>query len=102
MEPTSLIVENRNLYASQHPVADAAASMISDLPNKFGTALVFQTVLYFMTHLREAPGAFFTWLFVNTILLLNMSMWFRFVGSVSRTMEQSTFPTSIMVLLAST
>ena len=74
--------------------------MICDLPNKFFTAILFQVTLYFMTHLRRTPAAFFIWFFFNFILVLNMSMWFRFIGSISRTMEQTTAPTCILVLLA--
>ena len=74
--------------------------MICDLPNKFFTAILFQVTLYFMTNLRRTPAAFFIWLLFNFVLVLNMSMWFRFIGSISRTMEQTTAPTCILVLLA--
>ncbi|KAI0517757.1 ABC-2 type transporter-domain-containing protein [Xylaria bambusicola] len=94
------IVEKHNRYALYHPVADSVASIISDLPNKLLSAVVFQTVLYFFTNLQRTPGAFFTWFLFNFVLVLNMSMWFRFVGSISRTLEQSTVPTTILILLA--
>ncbi|KAI1076618.1 ABC-2 type transporter-domain-containing protein [Whalleya microplaca] len=94
------IVEKHDRYAFYHPFTDAAASIICDLPNKFATALLYQITLYFMTHLRRSAAAFFTWFLFNFVLVLNMSMWFRFVGSISRTMEQSTAPTCIMVLLS--
>ncbi|KAI1467619.1 P-loop containing nucleoside triphosphate hydrolase protein [Daldinia caldariorum] len=95
------IVEKHNRYALYHPVCDSVASMISDLPNKFLSAVVFQTVLYFFTDLRRTAAAFFTWFLFAIVLLLNMSMWFRLVGSISRTLEQSTVPTTILILLAS-
>lgn len=94
------IVEKHDRYAFYHPFTDAAAAMICDLPNKFCTAVLFQITLYFMTHLRRTPAAFFIWLLFNVVLVLNMSMWFRFIGSISRTMEQTTAPTCILVLLA--
>ncbi|KAI9158139.1 ABC multidrug transporter A-2 [Paramyrothecium foliicola] len=94
------IVEKHNRYALYHPFTDAAASMICDLPNKFLTAMLFQIALYFMSNLRRTPSAFFIWFLFNFLLVLNMSMWFRFVGSISRTMAQSTAPTCIMVLLS--
>ncbi|KAI1457887.1 P-loop containing nucleoside triphosphate hydrolase protein [Annulohypoxylon moriforme] len=94
------IVEKHNRYALYHPVSDSVASMISDLPNKFLSAVVFQTVLYFFTDLRRTAAAFFTWFLFTLVLLLNMSMWFRLVGSISRTLEQSTVPTTILILLA--
>ncbi|KAJ2998944.1 hypothetical protein NUW58_g161 [Xylaria curta] len=93
------IVEKHNRYAFYHPFTDAAASMICDLPNKFATAVLFQIVIYFMTNLRRTPGPFFVWFLFNIVLVLNMSMWFRLIGSISRTMEQSTAPTCILVLL---
>ncbi|KAK8044790.1 ABC multidrug transporter [Apiospora rasikravindrae] len=94
------IVEKHDRYAFYHPFTDAASSMICDLPNKFATAALFHVTLYFMTNLRRTPGAFFIWLLFNFVLVLNMSMWFRLVGSISRTMAQSTAPTCIMVLLS--
>ncbi|TVY84383.1 ZEB2-regulated ABC transporter [Lachnellula suecica] len=94
------IVEKHDRYAFYHPFTDAAAAMICDLPNKILTAILFQVTLYFMTNLRRTPAAFFIWLLFNFVLVLNMSMWFRFIGSISRTMEQTTAPTCILVLLA--
>ncbi|KAI1355906.1 P-loop containing nucleoside triphosphate hydrolase protein [Xylaria sp. FL0043] len=94
------VVEKHNRYALYYPVADSVASIISDLPNKLISAVIFQTVLYFFTNLRRTAGAFFTWFLFTLVLILNMSMWFRFVGSISRTLEQSTVPTTILILLA--
>ncbi|KAI0197464.1 ABC-2 type transporter-domain-containing protein [Astrocystis sublimbata] len=94
------IVEKHNRYALYHPVADSIASIISDLPNKFLSAVLFQTVLYFFTNLRRTAAEFFTWFLFTLVLVLTMSMWFRFVGSISRTLEQSTVPTTILILLA--
>lgn len=74
--------------------------MISDLPNKLTTAVLYHVTLYFMTNLRRTAGAFLIWLLFNFTLVVNMSMWFRLVGFLSRTMEQSTAPTCIMVLLS--
>lgn len=94
------IVEKHNRYALYHPVSDSIASMISDLPNKFLSAVLFQIVLYFFTDLRLTAAAFFTWFLFALVLLLNMSMWFRLIGSISRTLDQSTVPTTILILLA--
>lgn len=94
------IVEKHDRYAFYHPSTDAAASMIGDLPNKFATAVLYQVTLYFMTNLRRTAASFFIWFLFNFVLVVNMSMWFRLVGFISRTMEQSTAPTCIMVLLS--
>ena len=94
------IVEKHNRYRLYHRFTDAISAMICDLPNKITTAIIFQIALYFMTHLRRTPAAFFTWMAINFVLVLNMSMWFRFIGSISRTMAQSTAPTCILVLLS--
>ncbi|KAI1432769.1 ABC-2 type transporter-domain-containing protein [Xylaria sp. CBS 124048] len=93
------IVEKHDRYAFYFPFTDAVASMICDLPNKLITVVLFQITIYFMTNLRQTPAAFFVWLLFNFVLVLNMSMWFRLIGSISRTMEQSTAPTCILVLL---
>lgn len=93
------IVEKHNRYAFYHPSADAAASMICDIPNKLLTAIFFQVVIYFMTNLRRTVLAFLTWFIVNLVLVLTMSAWFRLLGSVARRREHTMAPSSIIIML---
>ncbi|KAM4060206.1 ABC-2 type transporter [Hirsutella rhossiliensis] len=93
------IVEKHDRYAFYHPFTESLASVICDLPNKVATSLLFHTTLYFMTNLRRTASAFFTYYAFNIVVLLAMSMLFRMIGSLSKTLEQTMAPVSIMVVI---
>lgn len=92
------IVEKHSRYALYHPSAEAFASMLTDIPYKIANAIIFNLTLYFMANLRREPGAFFFFLFVSFVLTLVMSMLFRTIASVSRTLSQAMAPAAILIL----
>lgn len=92
------IVEKHDRYAMYHPSAEAFASMLTDMPYKVMNAIIFNITIYFMANLRREPGAFFFFLFVSFILTLTMSMLFRTIASVSRTLSQAMAPAAILIL----
>ncbi|KAL3421854.1 ABC transporter cdr4 [Phlyctema vagabunda] len=92
------IVEKHAKYAFYHPFAEAIASMICDLPNKIGTALMFNITLYFMTNLRREVDKFFVFLLFSFMCVLCMSMIFRSIASASRTLSQAMAPAAILIL----
>lgn len=92
------IVEKHARYALYHPSAEAFASMLTDIPYKIANAIFFNITLYFMVNLRREPGAFFFFLFISFIATLTMSMLFRTIASVSRTLSQAMAPAAIIIL----
>lgn len=72
--------------------------MICDLPNKLLTSLMFNLVLYFMTNLRRTPAAFFTFYLFTFACILTMSMIFRTIGAISRSLAQAMAPTAVFTL----
>ncbi|EER24923.1 multidrug resistance ABC transporter, putative [Coccidioides posadasii C735 delta SOWgp] len=92
------IVEKHSRYALYHPSAEAFASMLMDLPYKTLNAITYNLVLYFMTNLRREPGAFFFFVFTSFILTLTMSMFFRSIASLTRTLVQALVPAAILIL----
>jgi ATP-binding cassette subfamily G (WHITE) protein 2 (PDR) len=72
--------------------------MLVDIPYKIGNAIFFNVVLYFLTNLRREPGAFFFFLLISFFTTLVMSMFFRFIGSVSRSLAQAMAPAAIFIL----
>jgi hypothetical protein len=64
--------------------------MICDLPNKILTANGSDLALYFMTNLRRTPGHFFVFLIFTFACTLTMSMYFRCIAALSRTLAQVT------------
>ncbi|ORY14635.1 putative multidrug resistance ABC transporter [Clohesyomyces aquaticus] len=92
------IVEKHSRYALYHPSAEAFASMLTDLPYKVLNAITFNLVLYFMTNLRREPGPFFFFVLISFVLTLVMSMFFRSIASLSRTLAQALAPAAVLIL----
>ena len=72
--------------------------MICDLPNKLTTSIFFNLTLYFMTNLRRTPAAFFTFYLFSFACVLTMSMVFRTIGALSRTLAQAMAPAAVFIL----
>ncbi|KIY03071.1 uncharacterized protein Z520_01538 [Fonsecaea multimorphosa CBS 102226] len=92
------IVEKHQRYALYHPSSEAFASMLTDMPYKITNAIIFNVTLYFLTNLRREPGPFFFFLLISFTLTLVMSMLFRTIASVSRTLSQALAPAAILIL----
>ncbi|KKK23290.1 hypothetical protein ARAM_005641 [Aspergillus rambellii] len=93
------IVEKHYKYALYHPSAEAISSMIVDLPAKVLVSIVFNLILYFMTHLRRTPGHFFVFYLFSFTTTLTMSNIFRWIGAISRSMAQAMVPSSIFMMI---
>ncbi|OBT86865.1 hypothetical protein VE02_03845 [Pseudogymnoascus sp. 03VT05] len=92
------IVEKHTKYAFYHPFAEAIASMICDMPNKIGSSIFFNITLYFMTNLRRTPGAFFTFILFGFSCVMAMSMFFRSIGSMARSLPEALGPAAVIIL----
>lgn len=92
------IVEKHARYALYHPSAEAFASMLTDMPYKITNTVTFNLILYFMTNLRREPGNFFFFLLISGTLTLVMSMLFRSIASLSRSLVQALAPAAILIL----
>ena len=92
------MVEKQARYALVHPSAEAFASSLADIPYKVGNAVAFNLTLYFVANLRREPGPFFFFLLVTFLLTLTMSMLFRTIGSLSRTLSQAMVPAALLIL----
>lgn len=92
------IVEKHSRYALYHPSCEAIASMLTDMPYKILNTIIFNMTLYFMTNLNRHPGNFFFFLLISFFLTLTMSMLFRTIASVSRTLSQAMAPAAVLIL----
>ncbi|KAH7155772.1 ABC-2 type transporter-domain-containing protein [Dactylonectria estremocensis] len=92
------IVEKHSRYALYHPSAEALSSMIVDLPYKVFNAIMMNTILYFMGNLRRDAGAFFFFFLVSFAITISMSMTFRLIASLTRTIAQALARASIILL----
>ncbi|KZW03209.1 hypothetical protein EXIGLDRAFT_803466 [Exidia glandulosa HHB12029] len=92
------IVEKHTRYALYYPWAEAAASMVVDMPSKVIVALTMNFSLYFIANLRREPGAFFVYLLFSFTCTMCMSMVFRTIGASTRSLSQA-MPIAIMMIL---
>ncbi|KFY50876.1 hypothetical protein V496_09128 [Pseudogymnoascus sp. VKM F-4515 (FW-2607)] len=92
------IVEKHTKYAFYHPFAEAIASMICDMPNKIISSIFFNLTLYFMTNLKRTPGAFFTFILFGFSCVMAMSMFFRSIGSMARSLPEALGPAAVIIL----
>ncbi|TVY89849.1 ZEB2-regulated ABC transporter [Lachnellula willkommii] len=92
------IVEKHSRYAFYHPSCEALASMLTDLPYKFTNAFTFNIPIYFMANLNRHPGNFFYFVLISFMMTLVMSMLFRTIASMSRTLSQAMAPAAVLIL----
>ncbi|KAL2670276.1 hypothetical protein Neosp_014743 [[Neocosmospora] mangrovei] len=92
------VVEKQSRYAFYHPSAEALSAMVMDLPYKITNAIILNCTIYFMCNLRREAGPFFFFLLISFTLTLTMSMMFRLIGSVTKTLAQALAPASIILL----
>lgn len=92
------IIEKHARNALYHPSAEALSSMVVDLPYKIVNAVITNITMYFMGNLRREPGAFFFFLLVIFTTTMTMSMLFRLIGSVTKSIAQAMAPSAIILL----
>ncbi|PLB45040.1 ABC drug exporter AbcA [Aspergillus steynii IBT 23096] len=92
------IIEKHSRYTLYHPSTEAISSMIMDLPYKVLNTILSNTVLYLIINLRREARAYFFFIFTSFILTLTISMFFRSMASLTRSLVQA-LPFCAVVLL---
>ncbi|RHZ57995.1 uncharacterized protein CDV56_104774 [Aspergillus thermomutatus] len=92
------VVEKHATYAFYHPLAEAIASAICDLPCKVLSTIAFNIPLYYMSNLRRESGHVAVYLLFAFTSTLTMSMIFRTIGQSSRTIAQALTPAALFVI----
>lgn len=93
------VVEKQAAYNFYRPVADSLSALLCDIPTKLFTSLIFNTCLYFMANLRRSVSAYFIYMLFSFVGMMTMSMFFRCVGSLARTITQTMVPFGVTVIL---
>jgi ATP-binding cassette subfamily G (WHITE) protein 2 (PDR) len=83
------IIERQASYLFYHPWTEAFAGVLINIPLKFITACVFNTILYFLSGLRRTPENFFTFFLFVYIITLVMSSVFRTIGAAASALPQA-------------
>lgn len=92
------VVEKQSSYAFYHPFTEAAAGIMSDIPVKFASAVVFNIVIYFMAGLRQEPSQFFIFFLINYVITFVMIAIFRTMAAVTKTVSQALSLAGVMIL----
>lgn len=92
------VVEKHVRYALYHPSMEALASIAMDIPFKLVNALCINVTAYFIGNLRREPGPFFFFYLLAFTVTITMSMFFRFLASVTKTVSQALAPCAIVIL----
>lgn len=92
------IVEKHASYAFYHPFAEALAGIVSDIPIKLGSGIIFNTILYFLASLRYDAGAFFIFFLFTFTALLTMSQIFRTIAAATKTIPQALAMAGVILL----
>lgn len=72
--------------------------MLTDMPYKLINSFTFNLPIYFLSHLRREPGAFFTYWIFSLAITLTMSMVFRTFGAASRSLSEALVPAALLIL----
>lgn len=92
------IVEKHSRYAFYHPFAEAIASIICDTPYKLINSVTFNLPLYFLPNLRRSAGPFFIFWLFSLVTTYTMSMVFRTIAALSRTLSQALVPAALLIV----
>ncbi|KAH8893926.1 ABC transporter-like protein [Thozetella sp. PMI_491] len=99
MWATRPVVHKHHQYAFYHPFAEAVASMVTEFPTKLAMSICLHIPIYFLANLKQTTSSFFIHLLFMFANMMTMSMMFRMIGSLFKSLEKSIPPTSIISLL---
>ncbi|SRR5216684_378235 len=74
------VIRKQTDYGFYRPAAYQIANALADVPFSATRILIFDTIIYFMTHLQRSAGRFFAFHLINYTAFLAMQGFFRSVG----------------------
>jgi ATP-binding cassette subfamily G (WHITE) protein 2 (SNQ2) len=74
------IIKKQTGYGFYRPAAIQIANTLADMPFSATRILIYDIIIYFMTHLSRSAGGFFTFHLVNYVAFLTMQGFFRTIG----------------------
>ncbi|KAE8309870.1 ABC-2 type transporter-domain-containing protein [Aspergillus transmontanensis] len=92
------IVEKQASYAFVHPFTEAFGGIVSDIPVKFVSAVIFNIIFYFLAGLRYEPSQFFIFFLFTFLSTLAMSGIFRTLAASTKTLAQAMAMAGVLVL----
>jgi ABC-type multidrug transport system permease subunit len=74
------IIKKQTGYGFYRPAAVQIANTLADMPFSATRILIYDIIIYFMTHLARSASGFFTFHLVNYVAFLTMQGFFRTIG----------------------
>jgi ATP-binding cassette, subfamily G (WHITE), member 2, SNQ2 len=74
------VIRKQTDYGFYRPAAYQIANALADLPFSATRVLIFNIIIYFMSHLQRSAGRFFTFHLITYTTFLAMQGFFRTVG----------------------
>jgi ABC-type multidrug transport system permease subunit len=74
------VIRKQTDYGFYRPAAYQIANALADLPFSATRILLYDIIIYFMSHLERSAGRFFTFHLINYITFLTMQGFFRTIG----------------------
>lgn len=74
------VIRKQTDYGFYRPAAYQIANALADLPFSATRILIYDIIIYFMSHLERSAGGFFTFHLINYTTFLTMQGFFRTIG----------------------
>jgi ATP-binding cassette, subfamily G (WHITE), member 2, SNQ2 len=74
------ITKKQTGYGFYRPAAVQIANVLADMPFSATRILIYDIIVYYMTHLDRSAGRFFTFHLINYTTFLAMQGFFRTIG----------------------
>lgn len=88
-------------YSFYHPSAEALQKVLTDLPVKAATLIVFSIVLYFLSQLKQTAGQFFFFLLILLVTVMCISSFFNALAALTKSAAPANALAGIGVLILS-
>lgn len=95
------ILQKQKSYSFYHPSVEAIQHILSDLPVKLATLIVFSIILYFLAYLNQTAGQFFFFLLLLYVTASAVGTLFLAIAALTRTASAANAIAGILVLLLS-
>lgn len=95
------ILLKQRSYSFYHPSAEAIQSVLSDMPVKLATIVVFSLIIYFLSNLHRTAGQYFFFLLLVVFTSNAVAAYFQMVAAWCKTADAANSIAGISVLILS-
>ncbi|KAK9447910.1 ABC-2 type transporter-domain-containing protein [Limtongia smithiae] len=97
--PQRLIVEKQKRFGFYHPAAEAMSYIVTSMPIKVASIIVFALIFYFLSNLLRTAGQFFLFLLFVFTITFTMTTFFQMISSFSPTLDVANAIAGLMLMI---